>query len=111
MITKKFTSLNPDNVKKDFPKTVRDITSWLGAKSPDGKVDKALVDALLYANPFSLRDYFDEKDIKIAIVPQDSSDLWTYYNTKDQHSYSASSRTEAEVLSLTLAFKQVEEVL
>mgnify|MGYP001555198219 CR=1 FL=1 len=109
-MSRSFSTLNSKVIKPRFPKCWADITNWLSRSSEEGNIiNDEIVSTFLYANPFLLRDYFDDYNIHIAIVPQDGR--YVYYNTKDITSYSAPTRREAEEGALMEAFKLRENEL
>lgn len=63
-----FTVMNPDAIKRDYPKSYKAIIEWLKHSSPEGNVvNEQIVQAFIYGNPRFLYDFFDDNDLLISI--------------------------------------------
>lgn len=108
-----FATLKFKEIKRDYPKSVKDVTDWLSKTSIEGQpITEDILAAFFYANPLFLRDYFDDKGIYIAVIPpKENDDRWVFYISGQQESFTAENRRQAEEKALMLAFDSLEKTL
>lgn len=114
MGNRKFTHVDPKDLKRKYPKAWLKLREWLVARAEDGgaALNEDMIDTLVYTHARFLPDFLDDQDIKIAIMPHtEDPKLWLYYNSKEKQSSSASNRNEAEERAIDGAFLTLEKEL
>lgn len=118
--------LQSTQIKENYPKTYKELVAFgkamldktidrmiqVGEEKPEltDEMLEGFTNSVLSINPRSLYDFFDQRDIKICVMPHtDTDDLWLYYNNKLKHSSSTDSRIDAEEKAFLEAFEYYEK--
>jgi hypothetical protein len=113
-----FLKLNYEEVKNNFPATLKAVEDWyaqkadlinsinsLGAALGQRAAEKLAMSIIMF-DPRKLYDVFDDLGCKIYITHHPDSDTaFCYYNSIEKTSKVAASRKEAEAAALLEAFE------
>lgn len=119
-----FPTLDYEKFAARYPKSLEKIQEWLFqqeelqgmtteiANGRDVNEAKAQFTAMIIQlDPRKLYEVFDALGIKISITYNSTTDMWTFFNSKDDYSYTANSRIEAEQTAFDDAFEELENSL
>lgn len=119
-----FPTLDYERIEARYAKSVEKIKEWLfqqeelsnmSAEMTGGKdLEEAklqFVATLIQLDPRKLYDIFDALGVKISIMYNKESSMWTHFNSKKDYSYTANSRIEAEQTAFEDAFEELEKSL
>lgn len=119
-----FPTLDYRNIEARYPKSVKRIEEWLfeqeELKNMDNEltndqnpeeVKKQFTAMIIQLDPRKLYEVFDSLGIKISIMYNKESNMWTHFNNKKDYSYTANSRIEAEQTAFDDSFEELENSL
>lgn len=119
-----FPTLDYQKIEARYPKSLAKIQEWLfqqeelqgmTTEMADGRdVDEAKAQftaMIIHLDPRKLYEVFDALGIKISITFNKESNMWTFFNSKDDYSFTANSRIEAEQTAFDDAFEELENSL
>lgn len=119
-----FPTLDYAKIEARYPKSFDKINEWLFQQEELIKLtvemtgDKDLNEAkaqftamLIQLDPRKLYEVFDALGVKISIMYNKESNMWTHFNSKKDYSYTAGSRIEAEQTAFEDAFDELEKSL
>lgn len=119
-----FPSLDYLNIEARYPKSIIKIKEWLFSqdelmKQTENFVDpkkpeeskRQFVGMIIQMDPRKLYDVFDALGIYISVTYNKSIDVWTFYNSHQEYSYTADTRIQAEQTAFHDAFEYLEKTL
>lgn len=119
-----FPTLDFIKIEARYPKSVDKIEQWLFEQEELKNMEGQLTDGqdpaeakrqftgmLIQLDPRKLYEVFDALGIKISITYNSTTEMWTFFNSKDDYSYTANSRIEAEQTAFEDAFEELEKSL
>lgn len=119
-----YLKLDYNDIKKKYPKAVAKIKETfandenvknglqqIGADIREDEVLTRVIEALITHDPRKLYDLFDKLIIRISITYNKTTEIWTYYNSVQDYSYTADSRIESEKKAFEEAFDVLEKQL
>lgn len=114
---RKYTSLNIEKIRVDFPLSVKKLLEWtyaedkLGEGEDPTKIPQAekekIIDFTLALNPRMLFDFFDDMGIYITIDSDEG--IFRHSNNLSTYSESATNRNDAEEKAFMTAFTELEK--
>lgn len=119
-----FPTLDFIKIEARYPKSVAKIEEWLfqqeelknmgsefiGDQDPE-EAKKQFTAMLIQLDPRKLYEVFDSLGVKISVTYNNVTEMWTFFNSKDDYSYTANSRIEAEQTAFDDAFEELENSL
>lgn len=119
-----FPTLDYEKFQARYPKSIEKIKEWLFEQEELAKMtDDMVVNGnpeeaktqftamIIQLDPRKLYEVFDSLGVKISITYNTSTEMWTFFNSKDDYSYTANSRIEAEQTAFDDAFEELENSL
>lgn len=119
-----FPTLDYIKFEARYPKSVAKIQEWLFEQEELKQMENQLIEGqdpveaksqftamLIQLDPRKLYEVLDSLGIRISITYNSTTEMWTFFNSKDDYSYTANSRIEAEQTAFDDAFEELEKSL